>query len=247
MKANLDERELIILESIREQGSPVGSWSLVEQLEKRGYKISSASMSRILYKLESCGYVGSQANKGRIITPKGVKAIEETKIINSIDRHRKDLEELINSNVLDEFIMVLQARKAIERETARLAAQNITEQELGKLRSILKEQEEKASKGESIAEVDIAFHRTIAEASRNSALVALYGLLAMMGQQSELFEYVRSRLKNPYQKAHRNILNALEKHDQDEAERSIVFHLDSLIEDVRKYWDLHNTLFNISL
>ncbi len=240
MKANMDERELIILESIRDEGSPVGSWYLVEQLEKKGYKISSASMSRILYKLESCGYVESQANRGRIITSKGIKAIEETKMINSIDQHRKDLENLINSNVLDEFIMVLQARKAIERETARLAAQNITEQELEKLGSVLREQEEKASRGESIAEVDITFHRTIAEASRNSALIALYGLLAMMGQQSELFECVRSKLKNPYQKAHRNILNALEKHDQEEAEQCIVFHLDSLIEDVRKYWDIYN-------
>ncbi len=239
MKTNLDERDLIILESIRDASGPVGSWSLVEELEKKGYKISSASIGRILYKLESCGYLESHTNKGRMITPQGVKAIEKIKMMYSIDRHRKDLEKLINSRLLDEFVMVLQARKAIERETARLAAENITEPELKELEAILKEQEERALREESIAEIDIAFHRTIAEASKNSALLALYGLLAMMGQQSELFEYVRSRVNSPYRKAHRDILNALEAHDPDEAERCIVLHMDSLIEDVSQYWELY--------
>lgn len=239
MKTNLDERDLIVLESIRDAGEPVGSWCLVEELEKKGYTTSSASIGRILYKLESYGYLEGHTNKGRMITPQGVRVIEKVKVMHSIDQHRKDLEKLINSRLLDEFIMVLQARKAIERETARLAAENITELKLKELETILKEQEEKASRGESIADIDIAFHRTIAEASKNSALLALYGILAMMGQQSELFEFVRSRVNNPYRKAHRDILNALEAHDPDEAERCIVMHMDSLIDDVSKYWELY--------
>ena len=237
MKASLDERDLIILESIRDAGGPVGSWCLVEALDRKGYKLSSASIGRILYKLESLGYLESQANKGRIITLQGQQAMKKMKMLHSIDRHRKDLEKLINSRLLDEFLMVLQARKAIERETARLAAENITESKLKELEAILKQQEEKAMRGESIADIDIAFHRTIAEASRNSALLALYGLLAMMGQQSELFEFVRSMVNSPYRKAHRDIYNALAAHDPDEAERSIIRHMDSLIDDVKKYWE----------
>lgn len=235
----MDERDLIILELVRDTDGPVGSWCLVEELEKKGYRISSASIGRILYKLESYGYLESHTNKGRTITPQGIKAIKKIRMMHSIERHREDLEKLVNSRLLDEFVMVLQARKAIERETARLAAENITEPELKELEAILKEQEEKASRGESIADIDIAFHRTIAEASKNSALLALYGFLAMMGQQSELFEFVRSRVNNPYRKAHRDILNALEAHDPDEAERCIVLHMDSLVDDVSKYWEIY--------
>ena len=237
MKRNLDERDLLVMESIRDVAEPVGSWSLVEMLEKRGHTISSASIGRILHRLESLGYVQGQANKGRILTKAGFKAIDNSKIFHSIDRHKDDLEKLVNSRVLDEFIMVIQARKAIERETVRLAAENISDVKLRQLEAIIVEQEEKASRGESIAEVDIAFHRGIAEASKNSALLALYGILAMMGQQSDLFEYVRSRVNSSYRKAHRSILDALAAHDSAEAERRIISHMDSLIEDVSEYWE----------
>lgn len=237
MKANLDERDVAVLECVRDSGEPMGSWSLVEELEKRGQRTSSASIGRILYRLESLGLLESQANKGRVITDEGQRALQKTRTINSIAAHQKHLEQLLNSRVLDEFVMVLQARKAIERETARLAAENSPESKLRQLEAILQEQEEKASRGEGIAEVDIAFHRAIAEASGNSALLALYGILAMMGQQSELFEFVRSRVNSPYRKAHRCILEALKARDPDAAELCMIRHMDSLIEDVRMYWE----------
>jgi DNA-binding FadR family transcriptional regulator len=211
----------------------------VEELERKGCKTSSASIGRILFRLESFGFVASQANKGRVLTSQGAKAMQKARMIDSIDRHRKDLEKLINSRVLDEFLMVLQARKAIERETARLAAENITEHKLKYLEDILQEQEAKASKGESIAEVDIAFHRSIAEASGNSALTALYGILAMMGQQSELFEHMRSQVDSTYRRAHRAVFEALKAHDPDQAESCIIRHMDGLIEDVKIYWEHH--------
>jgi hypothetical protein len=33
VKKNLDERDLVVLETIRDIGEPVGSWCLVEELE----------------------------------------------------------------------------------------------------------------------------------------------------------------------------------------------------------------------
>lgn len=237
MKPEMDERDRVVLECIRDAEGPMGSWSLVEYLEEKGYKVSSASIGRILYRLEKLGYVEGQGNKGRIITKAGLKAIARAKAYDSMDKHRKDLEKLINSKVLEDFVMVLQARKAIERETARLAAENMTDARKKKLEALLEEQKAKASRGESIAEVDIAFHREIAAASHNSALLSLYGILAMMGQQSELFEYMRSKVDSTYRQAHREIFDALCDHDSDAAERCIVRHLDSLIEDVTKYWD----------
>lgn len=237
MKKNLDERELILLELIRDAAEPVGSWCLVEMMEGRGIQISSASIGRMLHRLESLGYVECQANKGRILTKEGRKAIEMSKTLRSIDRHRDDLASLVDSKVLDEFIMVLQARKAIERETARLAAENISETKIAQLEALIQEQERKAELGESIAEIDISFHKEIAEASRNQALQALYGILSMMGQQSDLFEYMRDQIGNPYRMAHREILRALVAHDAEAAERAMINHLDSLIEDVGRYWE----------
>jgi len=237
MNKDLDERDVIVLECVRDADEPMGSWALVDSLEAHGHKVSSASIGRMLYRLERLGYVEGQSNKGRVITKEGVRAIEHHKARSSLDTHRRRLETLINSKVLEEYLMVLQARRAIERETARLAAENVTEAQLQELRRILEDQEAKARRGESIADVDVAFHREIAKASHNSALQALYEILATMGQQSELFEFLRSQVDASYRQAHRSVFTALTEHDADEAERCIIRHMDSLIEDVTKYWD----------
>jgi GntR family transcriptional repressor for pyruvate dehydrogenase complex len=237
MKRPLDERELVVLECLRDASGPIGSWSLVESLEGKGFKVSSASIGRILYRLEQREFVEGKGNQGRIITKGGLQAIKRTKAVNTLNSHRENLENLINSKVLEDYIMVLQARKAIERETARLAAENITETQEKELASILQDQMMKREKGESIADVDIAFHREIALASHNRALLALYGILATMGQQTELFEFLRRRVNAPYPSAHNSILQAICAHDPDGAEKSIIRHMDALIEDVTKYWD----------
>ncbi|MBU0926233.1 MAG: FCD domain-containing protein [Spirochaetes bacterium] len=239
MEPELDERDILVLECIRDSGEPMGSWSLVDRLEAHGHKVSSASIGRMLYRLERLGYVVGQSNRGRVITDEGRRAIGASKAQNSMESHRQRLEHLVNSKVLEEFLMVLQARRAIERETARLAAENITEAQERALERILEEQEEKSKRNESIADIDIAFHREIAKASHNFALQALYEILATMRQQSELFEFVRSRVDSTYRQAHRSILKALCAHDGDEAERCIMRHMDSLIDDVTKYWDLY--------
>ena len=239
MAVELEDRDLIVLESIRAAKEPIGSWALVDSLEAKGHRVSSASIGRILYRLEHLGFVESQSNRGRVITLEGIRAIETMKVQNTIESHRLRLESLINSSVLEEFIMVLQARRAIERETSRLAAENITEAQKQSLVRILEEQEEKAKRKESIADIDIAFHREIAKASHNTALQSLYEILSTMGQQSELFEFVRSQIDATYRQAHRKVLEAICAHDPDKAEQCIIQHMDSLIEDVSKYWDLY--------
>jgi len=239
MESRLDELDIIVLECIRDSGEPMGSWALVDRLEALGHRVSSASIGRMLYRFERLGYVMGQGNRGRTITPLGLRAIELSRARRTIDSHRSRLESLINSAVLEEYVMVLQARRAIERETARLAAENITEAQERSLELILEEQEEKAKRGESIADVDIAFHRGIAKASHNHALQALYEILSTMRQQSEMFEFLRSRVDSTYRQAHRAILSAIAAHDPDEAERCIIRHMDSLIGDVTKYWDLY--------
>ncbi len=237
MKRVLDTRELVVLECLRDSAEPIGSWSLVESLEAKNFQVSSASIGRILYSLEQRNLVEGKGNQGRVITKNGLLAIKHAKAVNSMNVQRENLETLINSNVMEEYIMVLQARKAIERETVRLAAENITEAQKQVLQGILHEQLVKREKGESIAEIDIAFHREIAVASHNKALLALYGILATMGQQTELFEFLRRRVNAPYQQAHSAILQAICAHDQDAAESSLIHHMDALIEDVTNYWD----------
>jgi len=233
----LDEREIVVLECIRDSVEPIGSWFLVERLEERKISISSASIGRVLHRLESLGYVEKEKYKGRILLPAGEAALKRARTRQAIEVHKECLDRLINSKVLEDYLMVLEARSAIERTTARLAAENITESEITKIESVLHEQELRAMRGESIAEIDIEFHKGIAHASRNTVLVSLYAIISTMGQQTHLFEYLRSRVESPYRISHRQIFEAIRAHDPDEAERRILRHMECLIDEVTEYWD----------
>lgn len=240
MKEILDEKEVLVLECIRESKEAIGSWYLVERLEEKDIYISSATIGRILSHLEKMGCVVKEGSKGRTITKKGIEALEMTKRINSINFHKKELEKLINPKVLDDFLMVIQARKAIERETAILAAQNITEAEIKSIEEILKKQEANYANNQSIAADDINFHKAIAKASRNTVLESLYSIISNFGQQSELFEYIRAQVRSPYNISHRKIFEALKNHDEAEAERTMLEHMQNLVKDVTAYWDIYN-------
>jgi len=239
MDEALDEREIMVLECIKDSEEPIGSWSLVELLEARNVSISSASIGRVLYRLERLGYVEKEKSKGRVLLPAGEEALTKARARQAVEVHKELLDRYINSKVLEDYIMVLEARSAIERTTARLAAANCGEVDIARIEGVLVEQERKAALGESIADIDIEFHKGIAHASKNSVLESLYAIISTMGQQTRLFEYLRSRIASPYRVSHRQIFEAIRAHDADEAERRMIRHMECLLEDVTKYWDTH--------
>lgn len=239
-------RELAILEIIAESDEPVGSWHVVNRLEEEGISVSAATIGRMLNKLETQGYLQKHSIKGRTITPQGLEAIDHTYKTRKIEEHKRHLDELINSNVLHKFLQVLEARKAIERTTARLAAEHITDEELDKLSQIIERQQNDYNQQKSAAQDDIDFHRTIAVASRNEALYSLYMILSMMGQQSELFEQLRNRLHAPYMGSHRAIFEALKTRSPEQAEAAMAQHIDHLCEDVDTYWHEFNQTHSIT-
>jgi GntR family transcriptional repressor for pyruvate dehydrogenase complex len=238
MRKKLQEKEIAVLEALKAAESPMGSWILVEKLEEKGHYVSSATIGRILSRLEKRGFAEKCGNNGRVITQMGIEALSNSKIRDHLNEQTQTLEQMISTTVLEDYITVLQARKAIERETARLAAENITQEELDAIEKILEEQREKHKKGDSVAHCDISFHRAIAKASRNKVLETLYLMLFSYGQQTNIFEHVRKQVNAIYMTSHVEIFEALKNHDAELAEKCMLKHIDSLIEDVTKYWDL---------
>ncbi len=140
MDFSTNDRTFHVLSMIRNSDEPLGSWSLVEMFEEKGINLSSATIGRILNHLEKRGYLKKKSFKGRLITKKGEEAIEQALRMEQINKYTKRLEDLLNSKVLHHFIMVLEARRAIERETVRLSVKNITEEQIKKaLSGFLKE------------------------------------------------------------------------------------------------------------
>lgn len=236
MKRKLDEKDIAILECLEESGKSLGSWNLIDLLERRGIAVSSATIGRVLSRLESAGYVYKVGNLGRNISSEGVTALAESKSLMAMNEYKEELERVITEGTLENFIVVLQARRAVERETARLAALNITDAELNHLNDILLQQEQDRSAGKSVALLDIEFHKNIAHASRNRVLESMYHMLFTYGQQTALFEQIRQK-RQGVMTSHWGILEALRQHDQALAEEKMLLHIDNLIQDVTTYWD----------
>jgi GntR family transcriptional repressor for pyruvate dehydrogenase complex len=237
METRLTDRERVMLETIRESPLPLGSWNMVDLLARKGIDVSASTVGRMLNHLEKRGYLSkNNVNQGRTITAKGTALLERIQQQRSLQPLSERLGEAINTNVLDRYLKVLEARKVIEGATVRLAAENISEAELRKLERIVTRREQSHHRNESVMPYDIAFHSLIAAASRNEVLSLLYQTIAAQGQQSRRFEYIRKQVGAPYLNSNRNILNALKERDAALAEKLIKRHLDTLISDVKKYW-----------
>jgi len=233
----LNNHELLILKMVRDIGRSIGSGSLFGICEDKNIQLSQANIGRILFKLERYGYLEKKNNKGRIITKKGKLEITNAKAIKEVDNHRRELDNLLNAKVLKNFLMILDARKVIETATARSAAKNIKDKEIEKLGQLLKKKKSNYKKGKDNTLIDIDFHTTIAEASGNEVLKLLYLIISKMGQQSELFRFMRKRMGGVYLSSHNEIVEALKEHNSDKAKEAMIRHIETLESNVRKYWN----------
>lgn len=237
MSEKLDRKEILILEIIRDSVEPIGSWYLVNRLAEEEIATSSATIGRILHKLENLGYLQKEKYRGRIITEKGLRAIFFNKQLKDITTEQFKLSRFIEPRLLEDFLTVLEARRTIESGTARLAALRATPQEIANMDEILSRQEQKYREEQWITDDDLAFHKAIAKASRNAILESMYYQLAILGQQSQAFEYMRKIIHAEYMVSHRRILDAICESDADEAERAMIAHIENLVADVNKYWE----------
>ena len=74
-------------------------------------------------------------------------------------------------NVGDELILALaETRRIMEPELAALAAERATEHELDEIEKIVQQMEDASQHGSDFADLDVSFHRQIAQAARNPIL-----------------------------------------------------------------------------
>lgn len=232
----LDIKELLILEMIRGASEPIGSWNIVNRLAEEQIETSSATIGRVLNKLESMGYLKKESFRGRVITEKGLHAITVSKQLRDMAAQQNKLSRFINPKLLDDFLVVLEARRTVESGTARLAALRATAEDIQQMDEILCRQENKYKEHQWITEDDLEFHKAIAKASKNPILETMYCQLAIFGQQSLAFEYIRKIINAQYMVSHRRILDAIRAGDPDEAEKAMLAHIENLVSDVNKYW-----------
>lgn len=227
-----------ILKTISNSSVPVGSGFVRENLKLNGYDISEATVGRILREMDAEGYTEKVGFKGRILTSYGIEKLRELEHDHKINHYGNELINVIKATGRKNLIDILIARKVIESQLARFAAQYITQKELKEMEEVIKFQQVHVKKGLSIAEDDVKFHKLIAQAARNRVLDAALDLIRQHGQLSPILEYIRKKVKSKVLLDHEKIFEAIASRNPEAAENAMVKHIENLIADVEKYWSM---------
>jgi DNA-binding GntR family transcriptional regulator len=135
-----------------------------------------------------------------------------------------------------EGLLELQYAEIMLRATlARFAAAKATQADVARLAGIVEELEATAE-GDAATVLDIAarFDQAVSDIADNAAITALYRTAEVFGQDRrirsvELMQTARRDLGERHLNAHRALVEAVQSHDQDRAERVVRDHLGSTL------------------
>lgn len=223
-----------ILLFLKENGSPAGAGSVQRHLDTKGYSMAEATVGRLLREMDFRGLTEKHGNQGRTLSEGGLKRLRELEEWKWQDKWTEDFMDVLDSKEKGRLIELLTARRPVEIEVAKLAAENATKEDIDKLRHIVEEQEDLARKGKSVSHLDTEFHLLLAKASGNQILEAIVGLLRKKQEDANEFEVIRRKTGHIYNTEHRKIFEAIEQRDADMAKLTMRRHLDNLMQSVEK-------------
>ncbi|MCR4398753.1 MAG: FCD domain-containing protein [Firmicutes bacterium] len=234
-----EETEYRALKVLSVSRDSLGSGTLRDDLVKYGTRISEATAGRLLRELDGRGYTEKVSFRGRRLTERGRARLMELERERERANFGSELLRTLRAKGKSELIEVLVARRAIERETARLAAMNATEREIAEMESIIARHRRATESGGSGSDEDVKFHHLIAAAARNRVLMAASSLVRQDGQLAPILTYIRRQVKSRVVDDHVKIYEAIASRDPAAAEAAMVEHMENLIRDVERYWMEH--------
>jgi len=231
-----DELEYNALKVAQSSGDLVGSGALSEGLRRMGIEISEATAGRLLRDFDARGLTERVGFRGRRLTALGQARLDELEREQQRRLYGNEFMNVLRAHGQAELIDILVARRAIERETARLAAIHATDEEIRELGRLIESHRNAVHQGGIGAQEDVMFHRLIALASRNRVLLAATDLIRQDSQLSPVLTYIRQQVKSSVAEDHIKIYEAIAARDPERAEKAMVCHMENLIRDVRMYW-----------
>ncbi len=199
---------------------------LIRMIQDRGFQAGD----RLPTEKELCGLLGA----GRNTVREALKLLESRNVVTIRQGAGTYLSE--KQGVADDpfgFSLVsdrtkltkdlLQVRVIIEPPICGLAAQCATEEDIAELEAILEEMESVMRKKKDYSELDVRFHKKIAECTHN---IVMENLIPTIGNGVAIF--AKEVAKTEYRQtmiSHRNIYEHIKNHRPFEAEAEMRFHL----------------------
>jgi len=202
-------------------------------------EVSTATIGRMLKDLDSKDYTRLMGTAGRVITPKGVEYVSEINERVKRDQLQRKLMNAAQPRNLEELLDLLQARKAIECETARLAAARADREGIALLERSLKKHEEVVRRKGDPTAIALEFHEIVAKLSQNRFLIATLDVLIYeeLKLESRISKLITRERGNEYVIQHRMIVDAIKKKNEETAKNLMGVHIDTLIDAIRERAD----------
>jgi GntR family L-lactate dehydrogenase operon transcriptional regulator len=226
-----DPRYIRILEVIETDGI-IGACKAQCALMDAGIEVSEPTAGRALRDMERQGLLEKDGRRGRRLTDLGRRSLHEYLAEQRTIELTNDFAKSLNPTEKEELLDILVARRAIEVELAKLAATQISQGDIRRLRETVAESKKLFDRHKSVAPMDTKFHMIIAAASRNRTLSAALELIWHGGEYSKKLERIRYNDKVAISDDHEAIIEALEESDPEKAGKKMESHLNGVLRDV---------------
>lgn len=238
-----DEAQYIALRELRTNPAPVGCWRIKAVLHEAGIEMSEATAGRLLKELDSRGLTTVVGAKGRVLTEEGIRRADNLETLRRRWTYQDELMEAIRTEKIKDIEDLLVARRAVEVETARLAAAHATDAEIEQVKTAIQSLKDYWLGVGGERNQNPLIHKIIAKSSGNRVFEALVNLLYENNELARTLFVIQRTMKSLDAEEHDDILAAMAAHDPQRAANAMRTHFDRLLEVVKRYGETHDETY----
>jgi GntR family transcriptional repressor for pyruvate dehydrogenase complex len=231
-----EARELVILTAIGDSSAPLGCGSLAKALQDAGWTVGEATVGRMLRELETRRLLTKVGRQGRRLAEPGRVRLRELLLRQRQLENGQVIQEMLKRASQEELLEVLVARRAVEAETAALAAQRADAAALDAIRAAVDISRDHADHAAYSSTDDVRFHMAVAAAAGNRILAATLDMIRQAEWLFPAFLHIRQRTSGRVMVDHAAIYQAIQARDPWSARSMMVAHLEQVMADVRAFW-----------
>lgn len=225
----LAQAERRLCEILADTDGPVGASRAHRVLHTEGWTISQATVSRSLDKLDRFGITTKRGRAGRVLTDQGASIV-----LYQRRRLRRDglIAGLAKLEDRQELIELLEVRKCVESQAAKLATVRATPADIRILFDALAQYDEHTTVSGDYSQDAVQFHVAFCQATHSKPYeIIADALMPEMGRLEPLTAAAARAAGEPdlSQEQHRAILGAIISGDSDTCAALVERHFDSMI------------------
>lgn len=221
VKRPVDQVRVSLVEAIATGQLRPGDRLPSELDQARGFKVSRAAVREALRSLADLGLISTTQGRGG---GSFVNRLDSVPVERNLSEAMRLLLHFDAINVAE----LVEARRALEGTSARLAAARRDQRHLAAMAEILAQARDEGLSEDDWLELDIRFHRAVAESAENRVLIVPLAAMHALVQPSLNATIMPLLSRSAINEDHESIYDAIRARNPDGADAAVGRHLDHL-------------------